>query len=111
MIFLKMYLALFLFFTGYVITVQLLALHARGKLPWPGYVFGLPWVVIGVALDVVFQYTVFAALYREWPPKKEYFVTKRLRRWKATDPTSQRGVWSAKLCKFLNLFDPSGEHC
>jgi hypothetical protein len=101
----------YLFFGAYVITVQLTALHYRKELPWAGYVLGAPFVGLGVALDVLFQYTVFALLYMEWPPRGEIYVTKRLRRWKHMAPYSRRGTWATKLCKFLSLFDPSGSHC
>jgi hypothetical protein len=104
-------LALYVFFALYVLTVSLYGVHLRGKLNWAGYLFGWPWVLVAYIVDIFFQYTVFTVLYWEIPPRGEWTVSRRLSRWKRNDPLSRRGTWSRKLCSFLSVFDPKGDHC
>lgn len=104
--------AMSLFFALYVCAVSLYQQHLNKTLPVAGYVLGAPWLVLMLLVDVAFQYTLVSALYREWPPRGEWTVTRRLSRWKRTDPASLRGRWSMNLCKLLNLFTPpSAPHC
>lgn len=106
------YFALSLFFGLYICAVALYQQHIMHTLPRAGYIFGAPWLLVMITVDIFFQYTIVAAIYREWPPRGEYTVTKRLQRWKRTAPTSLRGRWSANLCKLLNLFTPpQAPHC
>lgn len=71
-----------------------------------------PWVLGMLIIDVFFQYTIVSLIYRELPQRNEFTVTKRLSRWKHTDPESLRGRWSINLCKFLNLFTlTTSPHC
>jgi hypothetical protein len=86
--------------------------HLSGRLPRAGYVLGFPWLVTMLLVDVLFQYTLVSLLWREWPPRGEWTVTRRLSRWKRTSPESLRGRWSLNLCKLLNLFTPpEAPHC
>jgi hypothetical protein len=101
-----------LFFFLYVGSIQLYQLHLLKKLPMWGYILGGQFVALMMVVDVSFQYTVFALLYREWPPKKEYTVTQRLQRWCDSGQDTLRMRWSLKLCAFLNLFTaPGSPHC
>lgn len=101
-----------IFFGLYVAAINMYRVYLLGLMPKWGYVLSWPWVLVMLVVDVIFQYTVFSALYREWPKSKEWTVTQRLSRWKRTDPTSLRGRWSMNLCKLLNLFTPAKEpHC
>jgi hypothetical protein len=107
-----LYIASATFFVGYVASVNIYQQHLNGTLPMAGYVLGAPFLALFLLMDVFFQYTVFSVAYMEWPPKKEYTVTARLKRWKQTDPTSLHGRWSTNLCKLLNLFTPpNSPHC
>lgn len=111
-VFLNLLLKASVFFGFYVAAINIYRVHLLKKMPLWGYVLGGGWVIGMLIIDVSFQYTVFSALYREWPPRGEWTVTQRLSRWKKTDPESLRGRWSLNICKLLNLFTPADEpHC
>ncbi len=104
-------LGVYLAFGLYVITMALYGVHLRGRMSWAGYLLGWPWVLVAYVADVTLQYTLASVVFRELPPRGEWTVSRRLSRWKRDDPLSRRGVWAAKTCRFLSVFDPKGDHC
>jgi hypothetical protein len=106
------YLSISLFFGLYVASIGIYQQHLAGTLPAWGYILGGPIVAALLIIDVFFQYTFVALVYREWPPRKEYTVSERLARWKHTAEDTREKRWSIKVCKLLNLFTPpSAPHC
>jgi hypothetical protein len=110
MLILTLVAAIYVFFALYVLTMALYRVHIRGAMPRAGYILGWPWVALAFVVDFLFQYTVFALLYRECPPSGEHTVTRRLSRWKSYPEDTLRRRWSVKLCRFLSLFS-DGPHC
>lgn len=99
---------LFVFWAVYVLVMGLYRAHLAGRLRWPSYVMGSLWLLIGVVMDVVANVVVASVVFREWP--REWLVTTRLVRWKAS-PT-WRGTIANWVCdNLLDVFDPSGTHC
>lgn len=98
------------FFGLYVAAINIYQCHLNGTLPAWGYILGGPIVAAMLAIDVFFQVTVFTFIYYELP--REWTVTERLSRWKATAGEDRRKHWSVQLCKLLNVFTPAGQpHC
>ena len=104
-------LGLYLAFALYVLTMALYGVHLRGRLMWAGYLLGWPWVLVAFVGDVTLQYTLASVVFRELPPAGEWTVSRRLSRWKRDNPLSRRGTWARKICSFLSVFDPKGDHC
>lgn len=82
----------------------------RDHLPWyvklPGYLF----VVVGYALDVLYNIVFGTFQFKDLP--QEFTYTARLKRYKYEYPvTSWRHVKALHVCARLDPYDPAGKHC
>jgi hypothetical protein len=99
---------LFLFWAVYVLVMGLYRAHLAGRLGWPAYVMGIPWLAVGVVMDVLANIVIASIVFFERP--REWLVTTRLVRWQSD--ASWRGAIARWVCKnLLDVFDPSGTHC
>ena len=109
MIILSLLLGLIGFWVFYLAAMNLLRARASGHVPGVAYWLGLPVIIVGALIDIVFNCTLFSLLFLELP--REPMLTKRLKRhikygfgWRKS-----LAIW---LCKnLLNPFDHSGDHC
>ena len=72
-----------------------------------------PVIAVGIAWDVVYQYTWAILLFLELPPKGEYMLTWRLKRHLASVNSDYGSLWryrqSAFWCRLIHKIDPG--HC
>ena len=97
-----------MFWVLYLAIMALYRAHIGKTLTKLGYALGAPLLIVGLALDVFMNVTIFSLAFLEIP--REWLVTKRLQR-----HLKQTG-WRFKLAKFiceglLNFADPTGNHC
>ena len=102
---------LYLFWIAYIVVMGLYRAHLQKRLSNMAKVLAAPVIAIGVAMDVIAQYTLATVVFVEFPPLREPLVTIRLGRY-------IRGNygWRSKLANWvctnlLDVFDPSGYHC
>ena len=101
---------LHLFWALYVLVMGIYRAHLSGRLTWPGYVLGVPWVAVGYIVDIVAQYTIATLYFADLPRKGEHLVTDRLKRYSAGE--GWRKVKADWVCThLLDIFDPRGDHC
>lgn len=67
-----------------------------------------PVIALGIAWDVVYQYTWAVLLFLELPPRGEYMLTWRLRRYLKSGP-SWRFTQALFWCRLIERIDPG--HC
>ena len=98
------------FWTLYVPVMGIYRAHLAKRLSRAGYILGLPWVVLGYAVDVLAQFSVATLFFFDLPRRGEWLVTDRLIRY-----SSSSGWRKAKadwICShLLDVFDPTGNHC
>ena len=108
----SVYLWLAVFFGLYVAVMGLYRVKLRGQLSRFVWVFGGPFVVLGIVVDVVSQYTLACLFFFGLPARREHTVTARMQRLRHDDPTGWRGRLAAYICESgLDPIDPSGDHC
>ena len=102
---------LWAFWSMYVLVMGIYRAHLSKRLSRAAYVLGLPWVIVGYAVDILAQFTVAVLFFLDPPRRGEWLVTSRLQRYIAHG-TGWR-FWLAKyICDhLLDVFDPSGNHC
>lgn len=101
---------LWLFWGMYVLVMGLYRAKLDGRLTPLTYALSLPFLLVGLAMDVVANATVASVLFLE--PPREWLVTERLQRHIAT----RRFTWRYKLATWvcthlLDFVDPTGAHC
>lgn len=99
---------LWIFWGLYVLVMGLYRAHLDGRLTRLLYVMSAPYLLVGAAVDLIANLTVFSALFLDIP--REWFVTARLKRLLRGDGWRQR-LAHAICHKLLDVFDPSGSHC
>ena len=93
----------------YVAVMHLKIVRDQGKLSKLAYVFGIPTLYLGLAIDTFVNWFVMSFVFMEIP--KETLVTKRLSRLWKDDPNSWRGKLARQMSNvLLDAFDPSGDH-
>lgn len=101
---------LWVFWGLYVLVMGVYRAHLAKRLTRVTYALGLPWVVVGYAVDIVANIFVASVVFLELP--REWLVTDRLKRHIDTGLGTWRGYLAAWVCDhLLDVFDPSGEHC
>lgn len=112
-----LYTALYLyaFYAFYIIVMGVWRAKLSGRLSWAKtpytYALCLPFVVIGLLMDVVAQYTIACLIFLDIPKPGEHLVTDRLQRYVA-QRYGWRCRWAHWVCdNLLDIFDPTGEHC
>ena len=74
----------------------------------PAYYLGLPLLIMGYTLDVLFNWVFGTVMFLELP--REGVLTHRLKRHYKKD--NWRGRLARYICSnLLDAFDPSGKHC
>lgn len=102
---------LWVFYYFFVIVMGFYRLHLQKKLKGPIFIVALPAIIVGFVMDVICQFTVATAVFREFPAKKEYLVTDRLQRY-MLQPNNWRYKLAKYICEnFLDPIDPTGKHC
>lgn len=106
---------LYAFYAAYIIVMGVWRARLAGRLTWRNnpvtFALCLPFVVIGLALDVVAQYTIATLIFADLPRRGEHLVTDRLQRYVA-QRYGWRYRWARYVCdNLLDVFDPRGEHC
>lgn len=71
-----------------------------------------PPILILAVIDVVFNYTIGSAIFRCFPPAKNWTLSQRLK----TYNTQTTDDWKKKVANYvcenmLDIFDPTGDHC
>jgi len=103
-------LALWLFFTVYVLVMGIYRAHLSGRLNRFARVLLFPWVALGYVADVVLNATLASVLFLD--PPRELLVTTRLKRYIRRARWTWRGRVSWWVCEhMLDVFDPKGDHC
>lgn len=100
---------IWIFWAFYVLTMGLYRAHLDGRLSGMQLCMGLPFVMVGIALDVMCNFTIAAIMFAELP--NEILVTERLKR----HDRSGYG-WRCDLARWictnmLDSLDPNGRHC
>lgn len=70
--------------------------------------------IVGVAIvfDFIVQYTIFTVYCWDLPRKGEYLVTSRFRRYiDHADGSRNYGIAISICTGYLDVFDPTGDHC
>jgi hypothetical protein len=103
------------FFGLYVLVMGAYRAKLVGHLSWGAtplaYALVLPFVVLGVLVDVLAQYTIATLVCFDLPRRGEHLVTQRLQRY-MSGPQGWRRRVSWWLCDHvLDPFDPEGDHC
>jgi hypothetical protein len=104
-------LATYIFWCLYIAVMGCYRAHLDGRLEGITKILAYPLVLVGIIVDVVFQYTVACIVFRDLPRRNEYLVTARLQRYVAKN-SGWRSVWAMWICtNLLDMFDPAGDHC
>ena len=95
----------------YVLLMGLYRAKLAHKLTKTAYLLSLPALIIGFVLDLVINWTVAAAWFRQWPQRPFELVTDRLSRYMGADAGWQK-VHAMWICTtLLDYFDPHDKHC
>lgn len=97
------------FYYMFILVMGIYRAHLTKRLQGIPLWLCLPAVALGYLLDVVSNQTVAALLFLD--PPREWLVTSRLQRYKATETGWRLRVAEAICEGLLDVFDPSGEHC
>lgn len=109
--------SLWLLWACYVIVMGLRRAQLQGRLSLTAKVLGAPWLLLGIALDWLINWTIAAAFFREWPQGPKELVTQRLARYlkdEGQDYTTRiRKHRAGIICRhLLDVFDPNPQgHC
>lgn len=120
---------LWLFWLLYVLTMGFYRASLAGRLTPVALTLALPFVLMAIVLDLLANWTIAAAWFREFPAQSDWpklsfsgwspsivwarpdLVTDRLSRYIDGPPCWQQ-VHATWLCtSLLDCFDPSGKHC
>lgn len=100
---------LWTFWGFYVLVMGIYRAHLSGRMTPLVTVLSLPFVVVGILMDVVANVFIATLVFAELP--REWLVTTRLTRYVRTKEGWRYRV-SAWVCDaLLDLFDPTGNHC
>lgn len=101
--------ALWVFWGLYVLLMGVYRAHLAKRLNWLTYGLAVPYLLVGVAIDVLFNATVGSLIF--WERPKEWFLTQRMIRY-IKGPDCWRKRLSTWVCdKTLDPFDPTDNHC
>ena len=92
----------------YMAIMNLKRAKENGTLSKLAFTLGIPWLILGYLLDVLFNWVFGTVLFLELP-KSGVFTSRLKRHYKKQN-------WRGKLARFLctnllDAFDPSGKHC
>jgi hypothetical protein len=96
----------------YALVMNLYRAKLANKLTRFQTYLGMPYYVIGLAVDFIAQYTLACIIFYGLPRKGERLVTTRLIRLRREEPNSTRGKLATYICEQgLDSLDPTGDHC
>lgn len=99
----------YVFWIMFLAAMNLIGSYRAGTISTIAKVLGYPMIIVGVILDFLFNVIVLTIILVEVP--KEWLVTERLARHK-WEGEGWRKAFATFFClKFLDTFDPSGQHC
>lgn len=101
---------LWAFWGCYVLVMGLYRAKLDGRLTPLTYAMSLPFLLIGLVMDVLANLTLASVVFLE--PPREWLVTDRLQRHIATRRFTWRYKLAAWVCThLLDFVDPTGAHC
>jgi len=102
---------LYVFWLLYVLVMGLYRAHLAGRLGPVNTALALPAVVVAYLVDLAANYTIAAALFRQWPQQPLELVTDRLSRYLVAE-RGYRYQLARWVCHtLLDPLDPTGQHC
>lgn len=100
---------LWAFWAIYVMVMGLYRAHLAGRLTGLNRWLAAPFVLLGLGIDALANASIAWLVFLD--PPREWLVTTRLVRYKATD-TGWRARLAGAICEgLLDVFDPTGDHC
>jgi hypothetical protein len=104
-------LAFMWFFWGmFVLVMGIYRAHLAGRLTKLTTVLGLPFVIVGYAVDIFANLVIAPVLFLDLP--REFMVTSRFVRYNAEPGHNWRKDIATYVCEnMLDVFDPTGNHC
>lgn len=94
----------------YALVMGVYRAHLMGRLSRPALLVYGPWLLLGLLVDVLAQYTAATLIFLELPRPREHLVTQRLSR--LEDGFGWRSDLARWICThLLDPLDPTGEHC
>ena len=101
---------LYAFWLLYILVMGLYRAHLAGRLGPLATALALPAVVLAYLVDLLANWTIAAAIFRELPRRPLELVTDRLGRYLNGSGYQRR--WAVWLCTtLLDPLDPTGQHC
>ena len=95
----------------YVLIMGLYRAYLSDKLRGIPMVLAIPALVLGYVVDLLTNWTIAWAIFREPPRTPLELVTDRLSRY-MKGPEGWQRRWATGICNgLLDAFDPSGTHC
>lgn len=122
---------LWLFWAMYVLVMGIYRAHLAKRLGPVTFCLSLPFVAVGLAMDLLAQFTLATLIFWQRPylafahraftvrgrsfvlrlPSGDWLVTARLQRYVAEGEGWRFTVANWVCNNLLDVFDPSGEHC
>jgi len=100
---------LWLFWATYVLIMGFYRAHLNGTLRGVSLVLAVPFIIVGLVVDIVINITLASILFAQFP--REWLVTTRLKRYVAAGDGWRSRAANAICNRLLDIFDPSGNHC
>ena len=102
---------LYLFWLVYVLVMAFYRASLSGRLVGAARWLAYPVVLLGIALDLVANWTLATLIFMELPTGPLELVTSRLSRY-IKGPPGWRQLRAEWVCRsLLDVFDPTGLHC
>jgi hypothetical protein len=101
---------LWIFWGAYVLVMGIYRAYLSNRLTKLTLALSLPFVIGGIALDILANIFIATVLFLELP--QEWLVTSRLIRLQAEPAGTWRKKYADWICSnLLDVFDPYGIHC
>ena len=97
------------FYALYVLVMGIYRAHLAGRVRWFKYILLGPFILLGLAVDVIANCTLAWVIFGEHP--REWLVTTRLTRYIDSGDAYQKNLAKFICDELLDVFDPTGNHC
>lgn len=95
----------------YILVMGLYRAHLAKRLSLAATILAVPALFLGYCVDIFSQYTIATLVFLDFPGRKEFLVTDRLKRY-LTEGSGARYLKAKWICEhLLDPFDPTGKHC